>query len=80
MKPTTAIVLGGLLEQNFMTAMLKAQGDLLAFFDRPVAAVVGVVTLLVWATPFAAAAYRRLRHGPRAAASGEPAARPDESI
>jgi TctA family transporter len=55
------IVLGGVLEQNFMTSMLKAQGDLTAFFDRPVAAVLGAVTLLVWASPLLLRGWRRLR-------------------
>ncbi len=45
------IVLGGLLEQSFMTAMLKSGGDLLAFFERPIAAVLGTLTLLVWCSP-----------------------------
>ncbi|MCI0509995.1 TctA family transporter [Chromohalobacter marismortui] len=43
------IVLGGIVEDNFMTSMLKAQGDLLAFFERPWAAALGILTLLVWA-------------------------------
>jgi TctA family transporter len=43
------LVLGEMIEANFMTSMIKADGDLLAFFARPVAAVLGVVTLAVWA-------------------------------
>jgi TctA family transporter len=43
------LVLGEMIEANFMTSMIKADGDLLAFFARPVAAVLGTVTLLVWA-------------------------------
>ncbi|WP_108660201.1 tripartite tricarboxylate transporter permease [Acuticoccus kandeliae] len=43
-----AIVLGGTVEFNFTTTMLKADGDLLAFFARPVAAGLGVVTLIIW--------------------------------
>lgn len=31
-----------------MTSMIKANGNLLAFFERPVSAVLGVVTLVVW--------------------------------
>ncbi len=42
------IVLGPMIEQNFITSMIKADGDLLAFFERPIAAVLGVVTILVW--------------------------------
>lgn len=43
------IVLGTIVEENFMTSMMKAQGDLLAFFDRPWAAALGTLTLLLWA-------------------------------
>lgn len=43
------LVLGELLEQNFMTSMIKSDGVLIAFFYRPIAATLGVVTLVVWA-------------------------------
>ncbi|MAM57182.1 MAG: C4-dicarboxylate ABC transporter permease [Salinicola sp.] len=43
-----AIVLGRILEDNFMTSMIKSQGDMTAFFERPWAAGLGVVTLGVW--------------------------------
>ncbi|MCF3934602.1 tripartite tricarboxylate transporter permease [Acuticoccus sp. M5D2P5] len=43
-----AIVLGGTVEFNFTTTMIKADGDLIAFFARPVAAGLGVVTLALW--------------------------------
>lgn len=42
------IVLGKVIEKNFLITMLKTQGDVIGFFDRPVAAVLGVVTLLLW--------------------------------
>ena len=42
------IVLGPMLEQNFVTSMIKSDGSFLAFFARPIAGVLGVVTLLVW--------------------------------
>ncbi|WPZ36103.1 tripartite tricarboxylate transporter permease [Thalassobaculum sp. OXR-137] len=45
------LVLGPMLEGNFMTAMIKADGNLLAFFERPIAAVLGVITLAVWFLP-----------------------------
>ena len=32
------VVLGGMLEENFITSMIKSDGDLLAFVSRPVAA------------------------------------------
>jgi TctA family transporter len=43
------LVLGGMIEANFMTSMMKADGALAGFFDRPVAAVLGVLTVLAWA-------------------------------
>jgi TctA family transporter len=43
------LVLGEMIENNFMTSMMKSDGDLLVFFERPVAAVLGVLTLLAWA-------------------------------
>ncbi|MFA6267972.1 MAG: tripartite tricarboxylate transporter permease, partial [Pseudolabrys sp.] len=44
------LVLGEMLEGNFMTSMIKADGNALFFFERPIAACLGVVTLLIWAT------------------------------
>ncbi|MEY9183424.1 putative tricarboxylic transport membrane protein [Bradyrhizobium sp. USDA 326] len=44
------LVLGEMLEQNFMTSMIKADGAFVMFFERPIAATLGVVTLLIWAT------------------------------
>ena len=32
------VVLGGMLEDNFISSMIKADGNLLAFFSRPIAA------------------------------------------
>jgi TctA family transporter len=52
------VVLGGMLEDNFVTSMIKADGNLLAFFERPVAATLGVLTLAVWFLPIL---MRRLR-------------------
>jgi TctA family transporter len=43
------IVLGPLVEENFMTSMMKSDGNLLGFFERPIAAVLGVITLGIWA-------------------------------
>jgi len=53
-----------MLEGNFMTAMIKADGNLLAFFERPIAAVLGVITLALWATPLILMAVRRARQRP----------------
>jgi hypothetical protein len=38
-----------LVEDNFMTTMIKSNGALRGFFSRPIAAVLGVITLPIWA-------------------------------
>jgi TctA family transporter len=45
------VVLGGMLEENFITSMIKSNGNLGAFFARPIAAGLAIVTLLVWFLP-----------------------------
>ena len=45
------IVLGPILEKNFMMAMMIADGELVSFFTRPIAAFLGIVTLSVWCAP-----------------------------
>ena len=42
------LVLGEMLEQNFMTSMIKSDGNALVFFERPIAGVLGAVTVLIW--------------------------------
>ena len=42
------IVLGELLEQSFVSSIIKADGSVLGFFSRPIAGVLGVVTVLIW--------------------------------
>lgn len=55
------IVLGKLLEESFVTSMIKADGNLLAFFERPVAGGLGALTLLVFCLPIWSALRRRSR-------------------
>lgn len=45
------VVLGAIVEENFMTSMLKSDGDLTAFFTRPIAGVLGGLTIMVWLLP-----------------------------
>lgn len=45
------VVLGGMLEENFITSMIKSNGDLGAFFSRPIALGLAAVTVLVWFLP-----------------------------
>lgn len=42
------IVLGPLVESNFTTSMIISDGSLLGFFSRPVAAGLGIVTVMIW--------------------------------
>jgi len=43
------LVLGELLEQSFMTSMIKSDGAFLVFFQRPIAGILGAFTLAIWA-------------------------------
>jgi len=48
------IVLGSLLEDSFMVSMIKSRWDLSVFFHRPISAGLGVVTIILWSSPFIA--------------------------
>lgn len=43
------LVLGEMFEQNFITSMIKSEGSFLAFFSRPIAGILGVATIAIWA-------------------------------
>ncbi len=58
------IVLGGIVEQNMVMALISSQGNLLEFFARPISAVLGVVTILVWTVPLMRMGLRRWRQKP----------------
>ena len=58
------IILGGPLEERFIQALTGSDGSLLALFHRPVAAALGVLCLLLWASIPAMALSRRLRRRP----------------
>ncbi len=45
------MVLGAMLEENFISSMIKADGRLLAFFERPIAGALGALTIVVFAVP-----------------------------
>jgi TctA family transporter len=57
------LVLGEMFEQNFMTSMIKADGSFLAFFARPIAAILGTATLAIWGVMLLRAV--RLSQSPR---------------
>jgi putative tricarboxylic transport membrane protein len=56
------LVLGSMLEENFISSMIKADGRFLAFLERPIAGSLGVVTLLVWLSPLLPYMLRRRRN------------------
>jgi putative tricarboxylic transport membrane protein len=45
------VVLGGMLEQNFVSSLIKAGDNPLAFFERPIAGSLGIATILIWLSP-----------------------------
>lgn len=51
------VVLGTMLEEHFFSSLVKADGQFLVFFERPIAGVLGVMTLLIWLVPL----WRRAR-------------------
>ena len=54
------VVLGGMLEENFISSMIKSDGNLLGFFSRPIAASLGALTLCAWFLPPVIKRLRRL--------------------
>jgi len=53
------LVLGQVVEQNFMSSIIKANGNYINFFNRPISGTLGVVTLIIWSYPLIAAIVRR---------------------
>ncbi|MBP5980022.1 MAG: tripartite tricarboxylate transporter permease [Halomonas sp.] len=52
------LVLGPVVENNFMSAMLRTGGDLTSFFARPISAGLGIAVILLWCSPLLIKAYR----------------------
>ncbi len=55
------MVMGKLLEENFIQAMIVADGRWLAFFERPIAATLGAVTIAFWVSPLVMVLIHRYR-------------------
>ena len=47
------LLLGGMLEEHFVTSMIKAEGNLWMFVDRPIAMGLAILTLLIWTASLA---------------------------
>jgi len=45
------MVLGAMLEEHFIRAMIRADGNFIVFFERPIAGTLGVLTLVVVSVP-----------------------------
>ena len=56
------LLLGGMLEEHFVTSMIKAEGNLWMFVDRPIAMGLAIVTLLVWVGSLAMSLRRPAKH------------------
>jgi TctA family transporter len=55
------MVMGRLVEEHLMTSLIKVQGDVTRFFERPVATALAIFTLLVWLWPLARWLARAMR-------------------
>jgi putative tricarboxylic transport membrane protein len=55
------IVLGPMLEDNFLTSMIKSDGEIIGFFERPISMVLGAATILVWMIPLLLYFRKRMR-------------------
>jgi putative tricarboxylic transport membrane protein len=45
------VVLGTMVEEHFFSSLIKADGNVLVFFERPIAGTLGALTLLIWFAP-----------------------------
>ena len=61
------VVLGKMLEENFVTSMIKSDGSVATFFTRPIAMGLAITTFVILLWPVASWALRRMRTPPAAA-------------
>ena len=55
------VVLGGMMEENFVTSMIKSDGDPFVFFTRPIAMWLAAATCVILLWPAASWAWRQWR-------------------
>ncbi|HEX7073228.1 MAG TPA: C4-dicarboxylate ABC transporter permease, partial [Hyphomicrobiaceae bacterium] len=55
------IVLGKLVEQHLMQSLISTQGSIVGLFERPMAGILGAITLAVWLFPFVRWVWNRAR-------------------
>jgi putative tricarboxylic transport membrane protein len=58
------MVLGAMLEEHFIRAMIRADGSFIAFFERPIAGTLGAMTLVVICVPLIRRLFRTTMHSP----------------
>lgn len=61
------IILGNMLESNFVNSVIKSDGDWLSFIDRPISGTLAFITVCVWVIPFL---YKRFKIKREQARSG----------
>jgi TctA family transporter len=55
------VVLGTMLEEHFFSSLIKADGNVLVFFERPIAGTLGALVLLIWCWPLLRGVTRLVR-------------------
>ena len=55
------LVLGPIVEKNFMMSMIKTEWDVTQFFTRPVSAVLCTLTIIIWFFPLYAALLQKVK-------------------
>jgi TctA family transporter len=55
------VVMGTMVEQNFVTSLIKSDGSILPFFDRPVSAILAAITIACIVWPLFFWAWRKLK-------------------
>jgi TctA family transporter len=56
------LVLGPIVEKNFMMSMIKTEWDVTQFFSRPVSAILCTLTIIIWFFPLFAALLQRKKN------------------
>ncbi|MCR5335389.1 MAG: tripartite tricarboxylate transporter permease [Synergistes sp.] len=56
-----AIVLGNLLEKNFIISMIKSNGHFVDFFNRPIAGTLAFIAIFIWVYPLLKKIYRAVK-------------------
>ena len=55
------LVMGAMVEQSFVTSLIKSDGSILPFFQRPISAVLAALTIAALLWPVGAWAWRRIQ-------------------